>query len=138
MNSALPGDPPRYAERVLRRRSTPCVARAREARLERRSTIVNPMTSSAIVLGHEVSAPKTSRSDERLLALAAGPSECAAIVDHSRHERPPHLILDGLRLRARLWTGRCGSGTVAFCSPGSSALNFLACDRWADVRITSE
>jgi putative transposase len=41
---------------------------------------INPMTSSTIVLGHEVSAPKTSRPDERLLALAAGPSERAAII----------------------------------------------------------
>src|ERR1019366_8108446 len=35
----------------------------------------------------------------------------AQLVDHGRHERPPHLILDGLRLRGRLWTGRCGSGS---------------------------
>lgn len=40
---------------------------------------INPVTSSAIVLEHEVSAPETSRSDEPLLALAAGPSERAAI-----------------------------------------------------------
>jgi putative transposase len=40
---------------------------------------INPVTSSAIVLGPEVSAPETSRSDETLLALAAGPSERAAI-----------------------------------------------------------
>src|ERR1019366_4241012 len=35
----------------------------------------------------------------------------AQLVDHTRRERPPHLLLDGLRLRTRLWTGRCGLGS---------------------------
>jgi transposase InsO family protein len=52
---------------------------------------INPTTSSAIVLGHEVSAPKTSRPDERLLALAAGTSERAAITV-TRSETSPGAL----------------------------------------------